>query len=201
MSGCKAWMAAPLAKPATIMSGNMRRTSRANERSHAAPPVRSTSDQVAASAATAGSSHASSAPARWSRRAPRRRTAHATRGPSESAATSPSTSRLAPRRGVKTTAIISSDGTFSVADPCTRASAPSTPRPPRRSVLDTGATQAEQRLSTGPRPMPFRMRRQRPGRPSKLDGPARTVTSETRNASAMAAAANANNIPTATSCR
>ena len=99
-------MAAPLAKPATIMSGNMRRTRRANERSHCAPPVRSTSDQVAVSGATAGTSHATSAPARSARLAPRRRTAQATRGPSENAATSPSTSRLAPRRGVKTTAII-----------------------------------------------------------------------------------------------
>ena len=76
----------------------MRRTRRANERSHAAPPVRSTSDQVAVSGAITGTSHATSALTR-STLAPRRRTAHATRGPSENAATSPSTSRLAPRRG------------------------------------------------------------------------------------------------------
>ena len=97
---------------------------------------------------------------------------------------------------MKITAIINSDGTLRTAEPCTSASAPSTPSPPRRTALDTGTTQAEQRFTTGPMPSPVRMRRSRPG--ARAAGMCPAPTPGTRNASAMPAAANANAIPIAT---
>ena len=119
----------------------------------------------------------------------------ATSGPSRNAADSPSSTRLAPNSGENTTAIISSDGTLRVAEPCTSASAPSIPSPRRRMALETGTMQAEHRFTTGPRPSPLRMR------PTAPAVSRREPAAGIRNASAMPPARKANAMPIATSCR
>ena len=152
-----------------------------------------------------GSSHAASsaAAAQAAGSAAARRATHSTSGPSRKAAVSPSAIRLAPSRGENTTAIISSEGTLSVADPCTSASDPSMPSPRRCMALDTGTTQAEHRFTTGPMPSPLRMRPQRP--PSSRGGAVAPVApvagAGIRKVSAMPPARNANTMPAATSCR
>ena len=152
VSGCRNWRAAPLSIPATTMIGPMRTTRRPvacpqrqspSRNSPAQPP----SGSVAAGGVRSQTSGSGERPA-----------TRATNGPSRKAAVSPSSTRLAPSSGENTTAIISSDGTLRVAEPCTSARAPSIPSPRRRTALDTGTMHAEQRFTTGPRPSPLRMR-------------------------------------------
>ena len=181
-------MAAPLANPATTMIGPMRTTIRPVARAQRRSPwVNSSVQPQSGSAAAAGVRSQASG----SGESPATR---ATRGPSRNAADSPSSTRLAPSSGENTTAIIISDGTLRVAEPCTSASAPSIPSPRRRTALDTGTMQAEHRFTTGPRPRPLRMR---------LRGPAvapREPVGGVRNASAMPPARKAKAMPIATSC-
>ena len=191
VSGRSTWMAAPDTRPAATMIGPICSTMRPEARPQAGSPSASTCPQVAAGSGTAGGARSHAPPA-----AARRPATAATSGPSRNAAAAPRSSRLAPMAGVKITAIISSDGTLRTAEPCTSASAPSTPSPPRRTALDTGTTQAEQRFTTGPMPSPARMRRSRPR--ARTAGTCPSPTPGTRNASAMPAAAKAKAMPIAT---
>ena len=189
VSGRRNWIAAPLANPARTMIGPMRMTMRPVARAHRRRPSVSSAAQPGSGSASGGPTGSRAA---GCAEPPATR---ATSGPSAKAAASPSSTRLAPSSGENTTAIISSEGRLSVADPCTSASAPSIPSPRRRTAPDTGTTQAEQRFTTGPMPKPLRMR---------LTGPAgarRASPAGVRNASAMPPARNANAMPTATSRR
>ena len=190
VSGRRNWMAAPDTRPAPTMIGHICSTMRPEARAQAGSPSASTCRQVAAGSGTDGGARSHSPPAA------RRPTTAATSGPSRNAAAAPKSSRLAPIEGEKITAIISSDGTLRTAEPCTSASAPSTPSPPRRTALETGTTQAEHRLTTGPMPSPVRMRRSRLR--ARTAGTCPMPTPGTRNASAMPAAAKANAMPIAT---
>ena len=193
VSGRSIWTAAPESTPAATMIGPICTAIRPEARAHAGNPAASTSPQVAPGASPAAGAGPHDPPATGPPAA-RRPAAAATSGPNRNAAAAPSSTRLAPIDGEKITAIISSDGTLRTAEPCTSASAPSTPSPARRTALDTGTTQAEQRLTTGPMPSPARMRRSRPG-----DRAVRTCRSRgARNASAKPAAAKAKAMPIAT---
>ena len=183
-------MAAPETRPAATMIGPICSTIRPEARAHAGSPSASTCPQVAAGSGTDGGARSHAPPVS------RRPATAATSGPSRNAAATPSSSRLAPIEGEKITAIISRDGTLRTAEPCTSASAPSTPSPPRRTALETGTTQAEHRLITGPMPSPARMRRSRPR--ARTAGTCPSPTPGTRNASAMPAAAKAKAMPIAT---
>ena len=189
VSGCRNWMAAPLANPAIIMIGPMRTTRRPvacpqRHRPSRSSPAQPPSGSVAAGGVRSRTSGSGERPA-----------TRATNGPSRKAAVSPSRTRLAPSSGENTTAIIISDGTLRVAEPCTSARAPSIPSPRRRTALDTGTMQAEQRFTIGPRPRPLRMR------PSGPLASRREPSGGARNASAMPPARKANAMPMATSCR
>ena len=90
--GCRIWMAAPLANPATTMIGPMRTTIRPVARAQRRSPwVNSTVQPQSGSAAAAGVRSQASG----SGESPATR---ATRGPSRNAADSPSSTRLAPQQ-------------------------------------------------------------------------------------------------------
>ena len=113
---------------------------------------------ASASGGSSVSGPATPTPGSPSARLASRWAAQATRGPSANPPSNATARRLMPRAGPNTKKVIESAGMFSVAEPCTTATAPPIPPPPRRYAVEMGTMQAEHRFSTGPIARPLAVR-------------------------------------------
>ena len=187
VAGLSHWITRPLTRPAPTMMGASRRAYRKLALIQFLNASASGGSSVSSPATPTSGSPSARLASRWA--------AQATRGPSANPPSNATVRRLMPRAGPNTKKVMASAGMFSVAEPCTTATAPPIPPPPRRYAVEMGTMHAEHRFSTGPIARPLAVRAIAP-----LGGLG-ALEPGNRNVSARPATRKANTMPTATSPR